>query len=384
MSQAQPARVAFVVTGLERGGAEMMLLKLVRTLDKERFSPSVISLSSGGDLVESFERIGVAPTLMGAMGLVDAPRHLGRLIEVLRHIAPDIVHGWMYHGNLAASLACRRLGTAPRLMWGIRMSGDDLSSERLSTRMLIRLGALWASKPARIVTNSRRSALTHALRLGYRGNWSVIPNGFDTEEFSPAKSGRAPGPESLRIGMVARYHGMKDHATFLEAASLFAKTDPGTRFILVGDGITAENAALGATIARLRLVDRVLLLGRRADIPAVMASLDIATLSSARGEGFPNVLGEAMSCGIPCVTTDVGDAALVVGNTGLVVPPRDPDALCAAWKNLADLREEQRRELGRQARQRVIDHFSIQSITRRYQQVFEEVLHPSQPAPCAA
>ena len=380
-------RIAFVTTGLDQGGAEVMLLRLLESFDRGRFEPSVICLSSSGPMADLLSKVGVPPVVLNQRASLFPVFGLPKLVTALRAIRPDIIQGWMYHGNVAAALAAPFLENSPALLWNVRMAGEDFETEKRLTRFVIRIGALLASRTHWIVANSRKGALAHAVRLGYEGRWRVIPNGFDTVRFAP---GGDPPPElqafasaGVRIGMVARYHPIKDHSTFLAAAALLSQSDPAARFVLVGEGTSSDNLELVASISRHGLQGKVLLMGRRPDIPRVAAGLDIATLSSI-SEGFPNAIGEAMSCGVPCVVTDVGDAALLVGDTGLVVPARNSAALCAAWQELIALGAPGRRSLGDRARKRIIDHFAIGTIGQRYQDLYEQVARPADATTCAA
>jgi glycosyltransferase involved in cell wall biosynthesis len=176
------------------------------------------------------------------------------------------------------------------------------------------------------------------------------------------------------IGLVARYHPMKDHASFLRAAGLVARAHPAVRFLLVGKGLTVEEPKLLKIIGEQHLHGCIFLLGERSDIPRLTASLDIACSASAWGEGFSNSIGEAMACGVPCVVTDVGDSSHIVGDTGLSVPPRDPDALARAIGRLIEAGPEHRRHLGAAARRRIEDGFSIPAIARCYEDLYRECL----------
>jgi glycosyltransferase involved in cell wall biosynthesis len=207
----------------------------------------------------------------------------------------------------------------------------------------------------------------------------VIPNGFDLESFRPDAEARA----SLRkevlipngypvIGLVGRFHPVKDHRNFLQAARLIHREKSDVHYVLCGHSITWENEELVGLIEEAGIRDRVRLLGPRQDIPKVTAAFDIACLSSCV-EGFPNVVSEAMSCAVPCVVTDVGEAAFIVGQTGRVVQPRNPDALAKALLELLELGPEDRSRLGNAARQRIKDHFDLAAIVEQYERVFEEI-----------
>jgi glycosyltransferase involved in cell wall biosynthesis len=178
---------------------------------------------------------------------------------------------------------------------------------------------------------------------------------------------------AVLIGMIARYHLVKDHATFLEAASLLLKSHNQVHFVLAGSGVDMNNAQLRELLSRYDMSPHVHLLGHRKDIARLSAAMDIVSLSS-YCEGFPNAIGEAMACGVPCVATNVGDSALVVGDTGLIVPPRDPYALADAWKELIDMGIEHRQTLGMRARQRVVEKFSLDTIASQYETLYTELL----------
>jgi glycosyltransferase involved in cell wall biosynthesis len=216
-------------------------------------------------------------------------------------------------------------------------------------------------------------------RLGYTpATWSVIPNGFDVETFRPRDAARPEirrelGVESSAplVGLLARFHPMKDHPTFLQAAAKVASTCPDVRFVAAGRGVDSS-PALADLVARLGLRDRVFLLPERRDAPRFLASLDVA-VSASYSEAFPNVVGEAMASGVPCVVTDVGDARLLVGETGSVVPPRDPLALADELKRLLNLDLASRQSLGLRSRRRIVDEFSLPRAAEKYQQLYEDL-----------
>ncbi|NEP28701.1 glycosyltransferase, partial [Moorena sp. SIO3I6] len=218
--------------------------------------------------------------------------------------------------------------------------------------------------------------------LGYSSqNSCVIPNGFDTSLFKPSLEARAAfrselglSEQSILIGLIGRYHPMKDHPNFIRAASLLVKEFPDVHFIMVGTEVDQDNNFLSSLIQDLGLSNHIHLLGERSDIPRLTAALDINTLASAYGEAFPLVIGEAMSSGVPCVVTDVGDSAWIVGNTGRVVPPRNSEALARAWKELILMGNEGRKVLGKAARSRIIDSFSINSVVAQYESLYELIL----------
>lgn len=356
-----------------------MLFKLLSSLDR-RFSSLVVSMTDAGTLGPSIEAHGVQVVTLGMRRGRPSIRGLWALSRLLRKERPQILQTWLYHADLLG-LVAGKLSGVPAIAWNVRCSNMDMRDYRSLSGWTVRMLASLSAWPGLVIVNSETGRQVHE-RLGYRPRrWAVIPNGFDLEQFAPDPGARQklrlelglPG-DALLIGMVARYDPMKDHATFLQAARLLLRTTTEAQFVLVGLYMGHSNKELNRMIESLDVADHVHLLGERNDVPAILAALDLATLSSAYGEGFPNVVGEAMACGIPCVVTDVGDSALLVGDTGKVVPPRNPEALANAWAELIDMGPDGRRRLGEAARQRIKEHFDLNTIVKRYERCYDELV----------
>lgn len=389
-----------MITGLATGGAETMLYRLLaaegdadRRGDGAEPSPAttpIVSLTEPTDWARRFEALGVPVRSLGMRGA--NPRGIFGLARIVRDVQPDVVHTWMYHANLVGALAAKLAGGlagGPPVVWGLRQSNLDPAVNKASTLRVVRWGGrLSGWLPDLIVSNSHAGAKTHA-DLGYPDDRCiVIPNGFDLDAFRPDPGAGARIRRELRIpdeafvtGWIGRDDPQKDPDTLLRAARRLAITgeasDPGPpiHFLLCGAGIAEDNDRL----ARLRPprgegppAGSVHLLGPRDDIPDLMNAFDVLVLSS-RGEGFPNVVGEAMATGTPCVVTDVGDARRIVGDTGRVVPPADPEALADALAEVAALDAAKREELGRRARQRIRDRYDIRDVAARYRRLYEDL-----------
>ena len=382
-STQKPLSVLYVTTALIAGGAEMMLYRLLSRLDRTRFTPQVVSLVEHGPISRKIQAMGVPVRSLGMKIGVPNPTVVLRLARWLRQDPPDMMQTWMYHADLVGGLAARLVGNIP-VAWGIRHS--DLSSETSSrlTHLTVKTCALLSHwLPDRIVCCSEAARQVHTA-IGYAAEkMVVIPNGYDVGTFHPDLGARASVRKALGlsedapiIGMVARFDPQKDHRAFIRAAQMLHRERPDVHFLLCGVEVTWENQEIARWIDDAGLRTHFHLLGRRDDdIAHVTAALDIASLSSSYGEGFPNVVSEAMCCGVPCVVTDVGDAALIVGQTGIVVPPRNPQALAAAWRAMLEMGREGRRPLGIAARQRISERFDIAEITGRYEHLFEELAH---------
>jgi glycosyltransferase involved in cell wall biosynthesis len=381
-----PLNILHVITGLSTGGAEMMLTKLLARMPTDQTRHTVVSLTGGGSLAARIEAGGV-PVINLAMnqpGLAKIPALIAgffRLRRLIRQQRPDVVQAWMYHANLFAGLAAVA-PRAPAVLWGIRQSDLDPKISKPATIRVAKLGG-WLSRRLSdsILCCSDVARIVHE-RIGYDpSRMVVIPNGFDLDEFKPDAGARAairreiavPADAPL-IGLIARFDSQKDHRGFLAAAGQVRKDMPNAHFLLCGSGVDAANRTLAGWIDDFDLGTRCRLLGPRDDMPAVTAALDLAVSSSAFGEGFPNVLGEAMAAGVPCVATDVGDSRMIVGNTGRIVAPRAPNALAEAIIELLRLPADARAKLGAAARQRITEHFEIGAVAARYLALYRDTL----------
>ena len=210
--------------------------------------------------------------------------------------------------------------------------------------------------------------------MGYARDKSVvISNGFDTDLFVPSQECRASVREELSlsldailVGIIGRYHPMKDHRTFLLAAQQVLAASNVAKFVLIGKGCEPTNSELATVLEELQLWNRVALLGERDDMPRLTAALDICTLTSRSGEGFPNAIGEAMAAGVPCVASDTGDCRLILDHCGIVIQPEDPAALVGAWCRLLTMNANARHALGERGRRRIVERYSIGAVAREY------------------
>ncbi|WP_269432722.1 glycosyltransferase family 4 protein [Effusibacillus lacus] len=359
----------------------MMLYKLLSGMDRRKFDQAVISLIDEGTLGERIKALGIPVHSVGMKSGVPSLGALWKLMRTVRRLNPDLIQGWMYHGNLAAQLSALFFLKRIPVIWNIRQSLYSLKDEKPTTAAVIKLSAKMSRFPVRIVNNSSASAEHHE-KIGFcRNKRVIIPNGFDVDRFFPTQEvgnkiriELGVSDQSIMIGLIARYHPMKDHLNFLQAAKMLLQDMENVEFVLVGTNVDRKNSELMQQMDKIGKKEKFHLLGERSDIAEIIGALDIA-VSSSIAEGFPNVVGEAMSCGVPCVVTDVGDSAWIVSNTGRVVPPQNPLALAAACKELIEMGAEQRRELGRKARKRIEECFSLSSIVREYELLYEHILN---------
>lgn len=373
-------RLVFIITGLGVGGAETMLLKLLERLDRQRFSPHVISLTTLGVVGPRVAALGIPVEAMHLRAGRPDPRAVVTLTRRIRALRADAVHTWMYHADLLGGLAARLAGVSA-LAWCVRHSNIARAHNKRSTWIVARSCAL-ASRwiPRRIVFCSDAARRNHAA-IGYADKKAqVLPNGFDLVRFRPDMASRAelrlelglPADAPL-VGLIGRTDPQKNHAGFVEAMGMLHRQRPQAHFVLAGEGATQENLQLAQWISQAGLQRACHLLGYRGDMPHIMAGLDVL-VSSSLGESFSNVLGEAMACGVPCAVTDVGDSAYIVGDTGRVVAPADAPALADATQSLLDLSLAQRMAQGNAARERVNQLFEIGEVVRHYERFYEGLL----------
>lgn len=375
--------VAHVITGLRKNGAETMLFKLLQHTDRSQFSVRVFSLlAPPGPLADRIQALGIPVDALGISRGIPNPMAIWRLAGALRQMRPDVVQTWMYHADLVGGLAAKLASIRLPVLWNIRQSTFDPDHSRRRTVAVAKLCArLSRHLPHAIICCSETACRVH-VDLGYdESKIQVIPNGFDPMAFQPDPEARTALRAELRlradtplIGMVARYDRQKDHQTFVAAAARLHSRMPNVHFVLCGNGVDQSNAELMGWVNGAGLTHTCHLLGERNDIARVTAALDLATLSSAYGEGFPNVLGEAMACEVPCVATDVGDSAHVVGDAGRIVPARDADALARVWGELLAAGDDERKALGQRARRRIVENFSISRVTHAYEGAYRSVV----------
>jgi glycosyltransferase involved in cell wall biosynthesis len=372
-------RVLHVITALGVGGAERMLLKLLGARALSGVDQHVVAMLPGGVMAGPMRATGAPVETLDFLGGVPVVGASARLALLARRLSPQIVQGWMYHGNLGATLARAALGRNAPLVWGIRQSLPSLAGENAFARVGIRLNKVLSRLPDRLLFNSRVSLEQHR-SFGFEMRRAFfLPNGFDTTEFSPDPGARArwravwgADQDSVVFGLLARFHPVKDHSGFLRAARQVVEARPQVRFVMAGTGVDRENRELMRAVADEGMDDKVQLLGERQDVAAILSGLDVY-VSSSRVEAFSNSVGEALSCALPCVVTDVGDSPQVVGEAGRVVPPLDPVALANAMVALVDVGPEARAALGRRARQRMVSEFGIEAVAKRYADLYAEL-----------
>lgn len=372
-------RILHLITGLETGGAERSLANLLLGEAGERQLAHVVSLSGEGHYGPLLAGKGIE---VDALRLGATPRSLAslwRLHHIVRRFRPDVIQGWMYHANLMASFAAALSGRRIPVAWSIRQSLYDIESEKPTTRWAIRRLARGSAKPAAIIYNSFQSRAHHEA-FGFASRpGMIIPNGFDTNVWRPDTKRREAvrnelglRENDLLLGFVGRFHPIKAVPTFLASCAQAMAADRRLHVALVGDGLSYDNPAFAAAIGEIPQA-RLHAMGRRSDVETVMASFDLFCLSSV-SEAFPNVLGEAMATGLPCVATDVGDCARLLDGSGVVVPPGDVSGIAGAIVGLAAMNAARRQAIGNAARQRITTSYGLDATADSYASLYASMM----------
>lgn len=373
-------KVTHVIIGLNVGGAELMLKRLIEShLDRPDIEHSVISLTDMGVLGEQLTKQGVAVYCLGMASILKGPVTFFKLRKLLRTLRPDVVHTWMYHADLLGGLAAKSVGVS-HVVWSIRTTYLNAGVSKVTN--LIRKLCAWLSwrLPSVIVCAANASRKVHE-EVGYASEKiQVIPNGFDVARLLSESKYEKNVRDELGISKdskvvisVGRYNPDKDHKTFIKAAALVVEQYSNVKFILVGRGLEYTNAQLMAVINATGKSDSFYLLGERTYVPAYLRVSDVFCLHSVT-EGFPNVLGEAMTLGLPCITTNVGDAGYLLSNDDWVVPSANPEKLAEKIKSLLSLADVERQELGKNYAKRIREFFSMSAISQNYYNLYESLV----------
>ena len=371
-------KIVHIISGLGNGGAEGVLYRLCKNDTANKHI--VISFQDEGKYGALLRKAGANVfCLYMKIGRIHVKDFL-KLFKLLRKIKPDIIQTWMYHADFFGGIVARLAGFK-NVFWNIRhttlLPKDSKKSTILVAKLCARLSTVI---PKRIICCAEEAMRVH-IDLGYeKRKITVIPNGYDISLFKPSEKLKFSfrnelgfNSNTLVLAMVGRFHPQKNHLGLLKALSIVKKSYDDFKFLLIGRDLNHNNLILNNEIKKQNLESNILLLNQRSDIPAVMNALDINVLSSSSGEGFPNVLAEAMACGTPCVTTNIGDAALIVDDTGWVSPPNDPIALAnAIIEGIQERSRDKRLWIlkKKNCRDRIVENFSLDKMIKNYHLVW--------------
>jgi glycosyltransferase involved in cell wall biosynthesis len=371
-------KIILLTRVLNRGGAQRQLVELAKAAQRRGVRAVVATFYANGPLEQELRQAHVPCYCLHKARRWDVAGFLWRAMRFVRRQHPDILYSYLGTPNIVTALLKPSLRHT-RVVWGIRHSRIELQRYDWVARCCCWLERLLAPFADLIIVNSHAGFDYWATKGFPKNRMVVIPNGIDTNRFRPARDAglrvRAEwgvAENEILIGLVARLDPAKDHAAFLRAAALLAQKHSNVRFVCVGEGPALYEERLRALSASLGLRGRVIWAGPRDDMPAVHNALDIATSSSSH-EGLSNAIGEAMACSVPCVVTDVGDSARIVENTGVVVPPQEPQALADGWEWLL---KQDIPKMGMQARARIVENFGVEELVERTMGEFRRIGSP--------
>lgn len=367
-------KIVHVITNLATGGAEMTLFRLLRG-SGSRFDSMVIALGDGGPVAELLREIDIRVVCLGGRGGKADPRLLWRAYRAIAREKPDIVQTWLYHADLIG-LAAARAAHVRRVFWSVRRSAPQPEDYKRHWRSLLWMLARVSRFPTAVIANSQAGIAAHR-QLGYRPKqWVLIPNGLEVDAFAaPAGRGDAlrarwgVAAGDVVIGVLGRYHPVKGHDVFIDAAARVTRERKDVRVVLGGRGMEPGNETLVSKLREAGLLERATLLGEVRPASDFFPGIDVFC-SPSHAEGFPNVIAEAMASRVPCVATDAGDARLVIGDTGLIVPPRDAPALAEALLRFVHMPAGDRAGYATRARQRIAAEYTIERMVESYSRLY--------------
>ena len=362
---------------LSLGGAESAMYRLI--LNSHSHSHTVICLNNVGPYEAMYQEIDVPVVVLNMKSNRVPILILIQLYREIKRIDPDVVQAWMYHGNLIGGVVARLAGVG-RVIWGIRLSNPLNGQIKKSTRFVNHLSAKFgASVPDLIISCATKATYEH-IKMGYPSRkFATIHNGYDTEILKYNEQDRDTYRNLWGVkfsttvfGIVARWHPQKDHRTLIKALKKLSEIPCGDwKCVFIGTGLTEDNSDLMRLILDFDLEDKCILQGEMIDIKGVFSALDVNVLTS-KDEGFPNVIAEAMACGVPCISTDVGDAKLIIADTGWVVPVGEPESIKEALIASTESKANQHEWLERknQCRARIVDQFGIRRMVSKFEHVW--------------
>ena len=372
-------KVLLLIRSLEYGGAERQLVQLAKGLCRKAHSVKVLEFYPGGALEQYLRSTQVTIHALAKKGRWDVVAFFLRLLRFVKHEKPQVLYA-LLGVPCILSVFLKLFSPQMKIVWGVRASNVDLSRYEWLSLYAYRFECFLSRYADLIIANSH-AGRNYAIKHGFPQNIEVIPNGIDVDHFRPDFPARQKirGEWNIKnnemlIGLVARLDPMKDHHTFLTAASLVASKSSKAKFVCVGSGPAGYASELRAAATKYGLDDRVIWVGAQNNMRAVYNSLDLLVSSSSYGEGFSNAIAEAMACGIPCVVSDVGDSAWIVGETGIAIPPQSPEALADGIVTMINKAEFLDGFLQRACRQRIIENFGIERLVDNMRTAFERLI----------
>jgi len=361
------------IRSLDIGGAERQFIEIVKHIDKSRFDVTVCSMYGGSqeNIIEKIE--GVRYINLNKKGRYDIFNFYKRYKSLLREIQPDIIYSFLGEMNLF-SLWCKPKKT--KLIWGFRASNMNLKQYGRVSQLLFWLQKILSSKIDKIIANSYDSIAFHKKEGFFMDRATVVANGIDIDRFRRDNTKRVAfrkqynlKDSDIAVGIVARIDYMKGYTIFAKATKEILDRYDNIYFFAVGGGDLAIKKECEEILAEYNNI-KFIWLGEQKDVESFYSGFDIS-VSSSLGESFSNSIAEAMSCGVPCVVTDVGDSAIIVGDCGTVVKPNSIKELV---RGIEELLQKDLKRLNRCSRERIVKNFSIDNMIKKTETELLELL----------
>ena len=362
-------KIVHIISGLQVGGAERSLFNICNSSLNDNFKQYVICLGNKGYYSQKIEEIGLEIYHIN-FNSWHFVKSLIRFITVLKKISPNIIQGWMNHGNFASILALFILNFKPIIYWNIRQSFYKNKNDLFYTKFLFLFNIFFSRIPKKIIINSNISKI-QLQNFGFHiDSFKFIPNGFDSNYWVRDLSFRKLKRENLGIenldfliGYVGRYHPMKNIILLLKAFEIISINFPNSKLVIIGHKENDFNKFEKLIFDRIPN-NQIILLNQKNNINKYYSIFDLFTLCSV-SEGFPNVLGEAMSCELCCISTNVGEASALLQEVGFIIPVDDLDALVREITNCIE-NLEITKNMGGGARNKIIKSYSLQNTVNQY------------------
>ena len=364
-----------IIASLDIGGAETMLSRLINHRPNLLKSTIVISLTNNGKIGRALEEIGVKVICLEMKNWLSIFKTLLKLKKIIRIERPNIIHTWMYHANIFGGIAAY-LAKNQNIIWSIRRS-QFTRKESLSTFIVMKIGAMFSSIIPKSIVHVAESGLKNHQKYGYKSNNTlVIPNGFDLEKLKYDQIVRKKirnklnlNDDQILVGSVGRFHVSKGYETLISSSVNVLKVHKNVKYLLIGRNLDEQNSILMKWINKTGFAENFIMVGEKQDIPEYMNAMDIFCLPSIT-EGFPNVIGEAMASGLPCVASRVGDVEKITGDTAILVEPNNNELLSKGLNKILSMDSKKRKIMGSKGRRKIEKEYPINLICEKYYNLY--------------
>lgn len=369
-------KILHIISGLNDGGAESLLFNfLCHSKNNINF---VISLKGKGKYGKMIEGKGIKIFYFNFSFDLNLISNFVNLIKLIRKINPDIVQTWLYHADLLGGCAAY-LANSKNIFWGIHHGSLDKNINKFSTIFVSKINSILSYFiPRKIIVCADSAKLIHIKNGFSRQKIITIPNGIDLNKFKRSSQKRSFFRNKLNIksdetlyGTVARFHPIKDHITLIKAIFRLKKAGYKFKYLLVGDNINNKNKLLNELIKKYRLEENMILLEKEENISLVMNALDLHVLSS-KSEALPMVILEAMGCGTPCLSTNVGDVKKLIFDNNLIVETSNQSSLFSAMKIFSDYNKKYKNQISISVENQIKENYSLEKMTEKYLNLYQK------------